>query len=110
MIKKKLALFLCLTYLFTGQIAQATNKITQENKITIDEKNPNGIKKLEKVENNNLDLTPKIIDVEVYGQFDKNARGVDYYKKINIAIKGENLNASNFLMPEGLHCGRIKHM
>ena len=46
---------------------------------------------------------PTITNVTVTGDFDKDARGVDFFKKIQINLIGENLTDNNFLTKEGLH-------
>ena len=46
---------------------------------------------------------PAITNVTVTGDFDKDARGVDFFKKIQINLIGENLTDNNFLTKEGLH-------
>ena len=46
---------------------------------------------------------PTITNVTVTGDFDKDAKGVDFFKKIQINLIGENLTDNNFLTKEGLH-------
>ena len=46
---------------------------------------------------------PTITNVTVTGDFDKDVKGVDFFKKIQINLIGENLTDNNFLTKEGLH-------
>ena len=44
-----------------------------------------------------------IESASVLGDFDRSARGIDYFRDITISLVGDNLNDDNFLSPEGLH-------
>lgn len=51
----------------------------------------------------NTDATPRISEALVLGEFNRGAVGTDYFNRIAIALKGENLTDDHFLSPEGLH-------
>lgn len=44
-----------------------------------------------------------IESASVLGDFNRSARGIDYFRDITISLVGDNLNDDNFLSPEGLH-------
>ena len=44
-----------------------------------------------------------IESASVLGDFDRSARGIDYFRDITISLVGDNLNDDNFLSSEGLH-------
>ena len=44
-----------------------------------------------------------IESTSILGDFDRSARGIDYFRDITISLVGDNLNDDNFLSPEGLH-------
>lgn len=50
-----------------------------------------------------ISTEPSIKNVTVSGNFDEEAVGVDFFKKIKINLIGENLTDDHFLTKEGLH-------
>ena len=50
-----------------------------------------------------ISTEPSIKNVTVSGDFDEEAVGVDFFKKIKINLIGENLTDDHFLTKEGLH-------
>ena len=80
------------------------NQITSpNNSAIIGSKNEQTEKPKQETESPPVSKEPTITNVTVTGDFDKDARGVDFFKKIQINLIGENLTDNNFLTKEGLH-------
>ena len=80
------------------------NQITSpNNSAIIGSKNEQTEKPKQATESPPVSKEPTITNVTVTGDFDKDARGVDFFKKIQINLIGENLTDNNFLTKEGLH-------
>ena len=73
------------------------------NSAIIGSKNERTEKPKQETESPPVSKEPTITNVTVTGDFDKDARGVDFFKKIQINLIGENLTDNNFLTKEGLH-------
>ena len=73
------------------------------NSAIIGSKNEQTEKPKQETESPPVSKEPTITNVTVTGDFDKDARGVDFFKKIQINLIGENLTDNNFLTKEGLH-------
>ena len=73
------------------------------NSAIIGSKNEQTEKPKQETESPPVSKEPTITNVTVMGDFDKDARGVDFFKKIQINLIGENLTDNNFLTKEGLH-------
>ena len=73
------------------------------NSAIIGSKNEQTEKPKQATESPPVSKEPTITNVTVTGDFDKDARGVDFFKKIQINLIGENLTDNNFLTKEGLH-------
>ena len=80
------------------------NKINSpNNSAIIGSKNERTEKPKQETESPPVSKEPTITNVTVTGDFDKDAKGVDFFKKIQINLIGENLTDNNFLTKEGLH-------
>ena len=80
------------------------NQITSpNNSAVIGSKNEQTEKPKQETGSPPVSKEPTITNVTVTGDFDKDARGVDFFKKIQINLIGENLTDNNFLTKEGLH-------
>ena len=80
------------------------NQITSpNNSAVIGSKNEQTEKPKQETGSPPVSKEPTITNVTVMGDFDKDARGVDFFKKIQINLIGENLTDNNFLTKEGLH-------
>ena len=73
------------------------------NSAIIGSKNERTEKPKQETESPPVSKEPTITNVTVTGDFDKDAKGVDFFKKIQINLIGENLTDNNFLTKEGLH-------
>ena len=73
------------------------------NSAIIGSKNEQTEKPKQETESPPVSKEPTITNVTVTGDFDKDAKGVDFFKKIQINLIGENLTDNNFLTKEGLH-------
>ena len=76
---------------------------SSNNSAIIGSKNERTEKPKQETESPPVSKEPTITNVTVTGDFDKDARGVDFFKKIQINLIGENLTDNNFLTKEGLH-------
>ena len=80
------------------------NQITSpNNSAVIGSKNEQTEKPKQETGSPPVSKEPTITNVTVTGDFDKDAKGVDFFKKIQINLIGENLTDNNFLTKEGLH-------
>ena len=73
------------------------------NSAIIGSKNERTEKPKQETESPPVSKEPTITNVTVTGDFDKDAKGIDFFKKIQINLIGENLTDNNFLTKEGLH-------
>ena len=76
---------------------------SSNNSAIIDSKSERTEKPKQETESPPVSKEPTITNVTVTGDFDKDAKGVDFFKKIQINLIGENLTDNNFLTKEGLH-------